>query len=298
MGERAENNQLMERAAVVDTSPWPGPHGHEYTVSTDDLSVTVMPADAGRICSITAFGHEILRQYEPGMKVFQYGAFPMTPWAGRLGGGLLYSEGLTYQMPVNQSPHALHGLGRLKEWTLDSAEEDRLDLSMSLDPWWPWPASTSMRVEVKANSLRITQRVETVKDSFPAQLGLHPWFRRHLEQDSSDTEVSLDFSPEWQAEKGTNKLPTGRRIPPLEGPWDDCFGFFPTFSANLIWEELEVHLSSSHSYATVFSEPQDALCVEPQTSVPNVLNSAPGTSMVTPGRPLELVSDLTFFSRK
>lgn len=286
----------QEAAQKVDSKPWPGPRGPVVTVGTHQVQVSVSPHDAGRISSIKAFGNEILRQYKPGMKVFQYGAFPMVPWAGRLGGGLLYFDGLTHQLPVNEAPHALHGLGRLSDWSTDSTADTAASFSLDISPWWPWKARAELSVEVKESTVRITEILSSKTDTFPGQLGLHPWFNRHLAQ--TDEPVSLEFYPEWEAEKGANKLPTGRRIPPLKGPWDDCFGFFPTMSANLVWHDVEMHITSSHAYATVFSVPQDAVCMEPQTSVPNALNFAPESNIVGPDRPLKLVTDLTFFSTK
>ncbi|MCI1984641.1 MAG: hypothetical protein LKJ47_07755 [Bifidobacteriaceae bacterium] len=303
-----EDNERIARAKVVDDVDWPGPRGPQQELHTDEVSLTVTPHDAGRISSIKAFGHEILRQYQPGMRVFQYGAFPMTPWVGRIGGGLLYSKGRTYQLPLNQPPFSIHGLGRLGEWAtdevIDTPEEQKASFSLDLSPWWPWQATTSMSVEVKKASVRITETLAAATpasgkaEDFPGQLGLHPWFRRHLNDDESDEEASLEFYPDWQAQRGANGLPTGRRIAPMPAPWDDTFGFFPTLAATLVWEDLEMHISTSHSYATVFSHPKDAICVEPQTSIPNAVNAAPGVDVVSPDRPLTLVTDLTFFSTK
>jgi aldose 1-epimerase len=309
----AADEARLSRARAVDDVDWPGPRGPQQVLHTDEVSVTLTPHDAGRISSITAFGHEILRQYQPGMRVFQYGAFPMTPWVGRIGGGLLYSQGRTYQLPLNQPPFSIHGLGRLGEWTtdevIDSGAEQKASISLDLSPWWPWQATTSMSVEVKQASVRISETLAVSpdaatpgagqeSDSFPGQLGLHPWFRRHLNDDDSDDEASLEFYPDWQAQRGANGLPTGRRIAPMPAPWDDTFGFFPTLAATLVWEDLEMHISTSHSYATVFSHLKDAICVEPQTSIPNALNAAPGVDVVSRDRPLTLVTDLTFFSTK
>ena len=33
------------------------------------------------------------------------------------------------------------------------------------------------------------------------------------------------FDADWQEEAGSDELPTGNRISPQVGPWDDCFGF-------------------------------------------------------------------------
>jgi galactose mutarotase-like enzyme len=47
---------------------------------------------------------------------------------------------------------------------------------------------------------------------------------------------------------------------------------------------LSLAISSDTRYGVVYTEPLDALCVEPQTGPPDALNLEP--FLVTPGRPL------------
>lgn len=56
--------------------------------------------------------------------------------------------------------------------------------------------------------------VETYEDSFPAQVGWHPWFNRNLGRE----DVQVDFTPAWQEERGEDHLPTGHRIEPKPSP--------------------------------------------------------------------------------
>lgn len=305
-GDCKEYAAALERAAQRDARDWEGPNGPVCTVGSGDVTISVTPHDAGRISSIKAFGHELLLQYEPGMKVFHYGAFPMTPWVGRVGGGLLYSQGLTYQLPMNRPPYSMHGLGRLEKWSVVEQSANSVTVRFDLSAWWPWKAYSDFSVSVSATSAQITQTVvsqesgsqsqegDSAGAAFPAQLGLHPWFRRHLAERASDSPVRIDFAPDWQAEKGGNGLPTGRRITPLEGPWDDTFGWDATMAAGLVWDDVELRMVSDCSYATVFNELEPAVCVEPQTSVPNALNVEPGQHMVSPGKPLVLTTNLSF----
>lgn len=289
--ESMSNKGNIPGSILTDTmAPWPGPHGRRVRLGSDLVEVEVLPDDGCRMSSIRAFGHEILRQFVPGMAVFQYGAFPMVPWAGRLGGGLLYWNGCTHQMPVNRAPHALHGLGCFGQWEHASQDAFYLDL----DPWWPWPATAGLVVDVDGPTLTLTLSVEAQGRAFPAQLGLHPWFRRHLADVGSDAPVRLSTTPAWQAERGANGLPTGRRIAPTPQPWDDSFGFAPSFSAGLEWDNLSLSIASDHQVATLFTEKPDALCVEPQTSVPNALNSAPEDTLVKPNHRLSMTTTLTF----
>jgi galactose mutarotase-like enzyme len=314
---RKEYAAALERAAQRDARDWEGPSGPVCTVGNDDVTISVTPHDAGRISSIKAFGHELLLQYEPGMKVFRYGAFPMTPWVGRVGAGLLYSQGLTYQLPMNRPPYSMHGLGRLEKWSVVEQSANSVTVRFDLSAWWPWKAYSDLEISVAGTSAQITQTVvsqeaglqesdargaDSHAAAFPAQLGLHPWFRRHLAPRDSDAPVRIDFAPDWQAEKGGNGLPTGRRITPLKGPWDDTFGWDSTMNstmnlpmtAGLVWDDVELRIAADCSYGTVFNELEPAVCVEPQTSVPNALDAEPGQHMVRPGEPLVLTTNLSF----
>ena len=51
--------------------------------------------------------------------------------------------------------------------------------------------------------------------------------------------------------------------------------------------QLRLELSSSCQWWVVYSEPEHAICVEPQSGPPDAANLAP--EIVVPGRPLEHV---------
>ncbi|NED80259.1 aldose 1-epimerase, partial [Streptomyces sp. SID11233] len=92
--------------------------------------------------------------------------------------------------------------------------------------------------------------------------------------------------PAWQEERGADHLPTGRRIDPLPGPWDDCFGMPDGVTVLLTWPgELELTVTSPEKWVVVYDEQDDWVCVEPQTGPPNGLNTQP--RLITPIEPLE-----------
>lgn len=133
--------------------------------------------------------------------------------------------------------------------------------------------------------------METYGDSFPAQAGWHPWFHRNLGAGGED--VRLDFAPDWQEERGADHLPTGKRIDPLPGPRDDCFGMPHGVLATLTWPgELELKISSRAEWVVVYDEQPEAVCVEPQSGPPNGLNSLP--RLVSPVDPLEISTTWTW----
>ncbi|MCF3172949.1 aldose 1-epimerase [Streptomyces sioyaensis] len=263
-------------------------------LAAGDAEVIVRPDNGCRIAGLRVGGTELLRQGD------HYGCFPMVPWCGRLDHGQFRSGvalgagahggGELHQMPLNAAPHAIHGTGRNLRWrTARSSATEAVFTYELTDPAapWPYPGRVTQLVELAEDggSLTLTLGIETIDDSFPAQAGWHPWFLRNLGEGGED--VRLDFAPEWQEERGEDHLPTGRRIPPAPGPWDDCFGMPRGVEATLTWPgRLQLKISSRAEWVVVYDEQEAAVCVEPQSGPPNGLNTMP--RLVTPIDPLEI----------
>ncbi len=266
---------------VSDSTP-PEPQGPAAGVvlAAGDAEVVVVPDSGCRIASLRVAGTELLRQGE------HYGSFPMVPWCGRTGYGRFRNGGVTHRLPLNSGPHAIHGTGRDSLWRQAPGGTDTsASFFYDLAEPWPYPGRVTQAFELGETELRITMSVETIGDSFPAQIGWHPWFRRNLGRGGGD--VTVDFSPAWQEERGADHLPTGNRIPPRPGPWDDCFGMPDGVDATLTWpDELRLRITSPAEWVVVYDEQPEAVCVEPQSGPPNGLNTAP--RLVTPIDPLEV----------
>jgi aldose 1-epimerase len=252
---------------------------HEMKLAAGEAELTLLPHDGCRIASLRVGGNELLRQGE------RYGAFPMVPWCGRMENGRFRNGGVIHQMPPDAGPHAIHGTGRHAAWQeVPGGTAAQAGFYFDLSEPWPYPGRVSQLFELSEDELRITMGVETGGDSFPAQAGWHPWFRRNLGAGGQD--VRLDFDPAWQEERGENHLPTGRRIEPLPGPWDDCFGMPDGVDATLTWPgELRLRVTSPAEWVVIYDEQPEAVCVEPQSGPPNGLNTAP--RLVTLIDPLE-----------
>ncbi|MER7947589.1 aldose 1-epimerase [Streptomyces sp. NPDC096079] len=250
-------------------------------LTAGDAELTINPEHGCRIESLRIGGTEVLRQGE------RYGCFPMAPWCGRTENGLFRNGATTHQLPVNAAPHAIHGTVRDRVWTLARSSETEAVFTCELDDPWPYKGRVTQVFELSEDSLTLRFGVETHEVSFPAQAGWHPWFLRNLGRGGQD--VRLDFTPAWQEERGGNHLPTGRRIDPLPGPWDDCFGMPGGVDVTLTWpEELELKVASRAEWVVIYDEPEEAVCVEPQSGPPNGLNTLP--RLVTPIDPLEVES--------
>jgi galactose mutarotase-like enzyme len=257
-------------------------------LSAGDAEVTVQPGEGARLSSLSVGGTELL---VTGRK---FGSFVMVPWCGRTGQGEFRNGGRLHQLPRDAGEHAIHGTVRNRRWdVVDRTADGRgVTLDCELAEPWPYAGRVTQRVELAEDGggLTLTLAVETATDSFPAQVGWHPWFRRQLRDEGS--EVKLDFSPAWQLER-EGALATTREIAPRPGPWDDCFAMPDGVDVTLDWPgELRLRITSRAEWVVLYDEQPHAVCVEPQSGPPNGLNTHP--RLVTPIDPLEQTTEWTW----
>ncbi|MFZ4245955.1 aldose 1-epimerase [Streptomyces griseoincarnatus] len=253
------------------------------TLTAGDAEVDVLPGNGGRVGGLRLGDVELLRQGE------RFGCFPMVPWCGRLRDGRFRDGAAVRQMPLNAPPHAIHGTARDAPWRTARKSGDEAVLTYDLTDPWPYPGRVTQQVSLTGDALTLTMSVETHGSSFPAQIGWHPWFLRNL----GGEDVTLDFDPAWQEERGEDHLPTGRRIDPRPGPWDDCFGMPDGVDVTLTWPgQLKLKVTSREHWVVVYDEQREAVCVEPQTGPPDGLNTHP--RLVTPLEPLEASTTWTW----
>ncbi|MCX5267512.1 aldose 1-epimerase [Streptomyces sp. NBC_00199] len=251
----------------------------EITLTAGDAEATVQPGNGGRVGGLRVGGLELLRQGE------RFGCFPMVPWCGRIRDGCFHNGATVHRMPLNAAPNAIHGTARDGAWKVARRTADEVVLTYELVAPWPYPGLVTQVFALAEDALTIRMSVETYDSSFPAQIGWHPWFNRNLGgQDAQDVRVAFD--PAWQEQRGEDHLPTGERVAPKPGPWDDCFGMPGGVDVTLTWPgQLQLKVTSPEKWVVVYDEQEAAVCVEPQTGPPNGLNTLP--RLVTPLEPLE-----------
>ncbi|MGF6884088.1 aldose 1-epimerase [Nocardia sp. GAS34] len=249
---------------------------HELDLSAGAARLTVNAA-TGRIARFRVGEADVLHTGA------HFGCFPMAPWCGRMREGVLEFGGHTYQLPRNAEPHAIHGTVRDHPWEVVRHNDTELVLAQDLRAPWPFAGRVTQSFALDADSAAFAMTVEAASDSFPAQAGWHPWFNRRLHAGGKDVEIA--FAPAWQEQRGEDYLPTGHRIAPLPGPWDDCFGMPDGVDVTLTWPgALELTIASPLRWVVVYDLPPDTVCVEPQSGPPNGLNTDP--AVVAPGAPL------------
>ncbi|MEU2335129.1 aldose 1-epimerase [Streptomyces sp. NPDC013172] len=255
----------------------------DITLTAGDAEVRIHPRNGGRIAGLKIGSLELLRQGD------RFGCFPMVPWCGRIRDGRFLDGANLVQMPLNSPPHAIHGTARDGAWRTARVSADEAVITYELVAPWPHPARVTHAVQLTEDSLTLTMGVETYDNSFPAQIGWHPWFNRNL----GGQDAQVDFAPAWQEERGADHLPTGNRIDPKPGPWDDCFGMPDGVDVTLTWPgQLALEVTSREQWVVVYDEQEAAVCVEPQTGPPNGLNTLP--RLVTPLEPLEAATTWTW----
>lgn len=231
----------------------------------------VDPASGGRLASLTVGGTEVLVAGGPQDPPMMWGAFPMVPWAGRVRHGRFRFAGRSYDLPLGAPPHAIHGTTYQRPWDV----EPDGSLVIDLGPDWPFGGHARQRFDLDGAGLTCTIEVHADTRSMPAQAGWHPWFRRP---------VRLLFAPRSMYERDSEGIPTGRLVPPPEGPWDDCFTNLLA-PPQLSWPDgPTILVTSSCTHWVVFDRMDHGLCVEPQTGPPDGFTLDP--HVVEPGEPL------------
>jgi len=231
-----------------------------FELSSRDATLSIDPAAGGRISSLLIGGTEVL--FSESDNPVEWGCYPMIPFAGRIRDGRFRFEGTDYQLPLNMAPHALHGYGMTSRWT----RVDDNSIAYTFGDPWPFAGRAEQHFELTDSDLTITMTLEAV-DRQPIQMGWHPWFLR----DTSAGSIEIDIADCSMYRRDSHGIPDGTLIARPEGPWDDCFTNLerdPVIS----WGDLSIRLSASADHWVVYSEPDHAVCVEPQTGPPNQIN--------------------------
>lgn len=230
----------------------------------------------GRLASLAIDGLELLRQGPPDAPI-GWGCFPMVPWAGRLRHGRFRFDGVDVEVPIDLAPHAIHGFGHTSAWEVAGADRLTLDLADR----WPFGGRVDQRFDLTADRLVLHLAARAADRPMPVMLGWHPWFQRSL---GSGGGLRLDLRADGAYLLDDEAIPSGAVGPVPPEPWDHCFHVVDQ-PVRLDWPgALALELRSSCEHWVAYTEPDDALCVEPQTAAPDVFNRDP--QVLAPGEAL------------
>ncbi len=229
-------------------------------------AIATIDEQGGRLASLVVHGMELL--VTEGAKPTRWGSFPMIPWCGRLPYGRLEFAGAAYEFPPTSPPHANHGRSHLQRWEPVDEATIRTDLG---EPW-PFGGHALQRFELTETSLTVTAEVHAGDRPMPAMAGWHPWFRRELAR-GAPAEVEFEAASIYAVDD--DQIPTGGLLPVPPGPWDACFVGLRN-DPIITWPQaLRLTISSDFDHWVIFTEPEHALCVEPQSGPPNEFHIDP-----------------------
>ena len=279
---RADGQYPFGMAAVAPDRP---------VLRAGSAEVEVSAADGGRISRLVVDGWDVLvREAGPAIG---WGCYPMIPWAGRLRDATLRWRDGTWTFPATKGPHAIHGTLLYQPWRVIGAGSGGREVLLSADLVEPWPfgGRAVQRLALEADSLTSTIEVHATREAMPVIVGWHPWFLRTLRRSDgkASSGVELVFDAPAMLVADPPGIPTGRRIPPPPGPWDDTFEGLVADPIVRWPGALEIQVRSAEAtHWVVYTGEPTGVCVEPQTGPPNGLNGGPlgEPRVIEPGEPL------------
>ncbi len=250
-----------------------------------DARLVVDPAGGGRVTELEVDGLQLLLRAEDDDR--NHGIFPMAPWAGRVRDGRFTFDGQDHQLPLNKPPHAIHGTVRDHRWRVESQTPTEAVLAIDLADPWPFGGHVVQRFALSADELAMTMEVHAARAPMPASCGWHPWWHREIGRGDP---VELELHADQMYVKDATDIPTGELVPVTAPPWDDCFTDLGATAAVLRWPgAAALTIETDCPCIVVYTEPEQALCVEPQSAPPDALNLPPDSApahIVQPGAPL------------
>jgi aldose 1-epimerase len=228
----------------------------------------------------------------------QAGCYPLVPFSNRIGQASLVWEGTRHPLVRNNGdePHAIHGVGWQRPWTVLEQEADSLLLAFEhrTDAHWPFAFDASQAIQLRPGGVALTLAMTNQSPQpAPAGLGWHPWFPKR-----PGSRIRFGATGRW--EMGPDKLPTERSA--SRGLDDACDTLaldhcFDGWDGSVTLQDaaLQVRITSSMRYLVVCTDSaRDVIAIEPVSHVNNAVNlhaagvdaSALGLVVLQPGETL------------
>lgn len=218
-------------------------------------------------------------------------SYPLVPYSNRIGDGKFRFDGLDYSLQQNApiSPHPIHGVGWLRNWSVTAVERNSVSLAFThvahggSGTDWPWSFGAAQIIALDDTGLHLTLSL-TSHDSrpMPAGIGLHPFFPK-----SPKMELRFEAGSVWLND--VRMLSTERVGLPREWNFamqrpvneltvDNCFAGWSR-AALLTWPErgwgLRLAAGAAFGHLVVFTSPaRDSIAIEPVSHANNAVNLA------------------------
>jgi aldose 1-epimerase len=193
-----------------------------------DARAEVNAAVGGAIASFALQGIDVLRPTPAGTRdVRLHASYPLVPYSNRIADARLALDGRAFALARNfgDHPHAIHGVGWQRPWTIAAHDDSCARLVLDHDPKgdaaraWPWPfrAMQTLSLQVTSGSeatlaLRLTI-ANTGGEAFPFGLGWHPFFVR-----AATTRLGFRARGVWETD--ATCLPTAHAADPSQLRFD------------------------------------------------------------------------------
>ncbi len=230
--------------------------------------------------------------------ILDMSSFPLVPYSNRIGQAKFDWNGRPVQLAANfaPEPHAIHGVGWTREWSVEAHTASTLTLALRHDgdADWPWPFTARQDIALSGKTLTIAcNATNFATEAVPLAFGHHPYF------DAERATLAFEADLVWLAD--SIGLPT-TAVPP-HGDFDfscgravagrnidNCY-VGVSGPATIAWEGRALALSIASTPqlpAAVVFIPQDgaAFCFEPVPHINNALNrpdERPGMPVIAPG---------------
>jgi len=162
-----------------------------------DADVEIAPDIGGSIAAFQWRGHDVLRPADRDARnagnVRQYACYPLVPYSNRIASATLrLRDGTTHNLARNfgDHPHAIHGVGWQRPWSVEIAEPAYALLSLQHNcahegaVAWPFSfrATHAMALSSQSRTATLTMTLTLTNvdtRAFPFGLGWHPFFPRN-----------------------------------------------------------------------------------------------------------------------
>jgi aldose 1-epimerase len=214
--------------------------------------VRLAPGLGGAITAFTWRGQPVLRP--TAQSAFDTGnaglasCYPLVPYSNRIRDGVLAFRGKSYALAhdFGTHPHAMHGVGWQRAWSVAEALPRRATLVLEHDAAgrvasaWPWSFRAVQAFELTGSAIPGGDATRVVlcatltlqnlsREPFPFGLGWHPFFFRR-----STTELQFLARSMW--ENDATQLPVRRITVPAERAFDE-----PRPLPDLAFDHVFVH---------------------------------------------------------
>jgi aldose 1-epimerase len=163
-----------------------------------DATAQIAPALGGSIMALDRGGAPVMRR-GTGDDALDTACFPLVPFANRIDHGRMTFGGAERAIAVDHlgAPHAIHGNGWRRAWSVEQASEDHATLRIDEEAGdWPWPYSAWQSFTLEADGLWVELTIQNRHESeaMPAGFGLHPYFPRSAQSQIAATSTTMWFN--------------------------------------------------------------------------------------------------------